>query len=148
MSFYFNEHRQKSWSDNVFICMCIRYCHSVLSSSSLLWIFSILLGTKTSDITGLRLHITGAQTRQKPAWFCTTLYSISRDSSQTLFFISLPWFLSWLLGTALMLTVFVRSGEMLSLQPFFSRRNLLQSVGQIKSAGDGTELGPRPLQMP
>lgn len=37
---------------------------------------------------------------------------------------------------------------MLSLQPFLSRRSLLQSVDQMKSVRDGTELGPRLLQTP
>jgi len=47
-----------------------------------------------------------------------------------------------------MLTVFVRREDMLSLQSFFSRRNLLQLVDQIKSVWDGIELGWRLLQMP
>lgn len=47
-----------------------------------------------------------------------------------------------------MLTEFVRRGEVLSLQPFLPRRNLLHPVDQIKSVWDGTELGLRLLQMP
>lgn len=47
-----------------------------------------------------------------------------------------------------MLTEFVRRGEVLSLQPFLPRRNLLHPVDQIQSVWDGTELGLRLLQMP